>query len=259
MKKIVFLMIILAVLATGCSQKKKSKSLNYNDSDPISMVLRGNRKINVSSDYDISYRVLNNDPTKTVIEVSSGGVLYGKNVGEDQVFISNGYESKTIDVKVDLFTEPTFEFGCNPNRIKSLYGNPYYSGFSGENLVYIYTSDNGYSYACGEMDFLFKNNSYFQSILYIRKGLDGILNNYLDENFVIFDTVQDTVTATWPTTHDTIITRHLYKNKLDESIICGKQPALNQWEETVLFYIRVDENSRDNSLKMRPLSSKFLY
>ena len=245
MKKVVFFLIILAVLATGC-KKKKSKDLNYNDSDPIEMVLRGNHQIQASSDYDISYTALN--PNFTVIEVSNGGNIYGKNVGNARVKIDNSYDSRVVDVVVSLFRQPTFEFGCASSRIRDLYGRPFESGYlPGDTILcYRYTASNGYSYACGEMDFFFLNGSYYESDVYIRPSVEYLLNNYLNDNFRLDTILGDTLSV--------------YRYKLDESIICGKFASHNQWNEWCLFYIQLNqEKSLANILKRRPRSSKFLY
>ena len=247
MKKTVFFLIILAIVATGCKKNKKSKSLNYNDSNPISMVLRGNHQIQASSDYDISYTAINSDPNVEVITVDGSGKLYGKNVGTAQVKIDNSYENRVINVVVDLFRQPTFEFGCSSNRIKSLYGDPYASGMIGDTiLVYQYTTSQGYSYACGEMDFFFYNGGYYESDVYIRPTVEFLLNNYLTENFNYYSTLGDTL--------------DVYKYKEDTTIICGKFASHNPWNEFCVFYYREDNvNALDRALKNLPRSSKLRY
>lgn len=258
-KHLLIITIIIAVTATSCkNEKSKSSNLNYNDSNPISMVLRGEHQIQASSEYDITYSAINHDPQIEVITVSGDGKITGKNVGTAQVKLSNGYNSMTVDVNVDLFTQPTLEFGCNPGRIISLYGDPKDSGYITESLLYYrYTELYGYSFACGEMDFFFNNGKYEESDVYIRPTVSYLLDNYLADNF---NHVMDTVIISQNDTVQIQIPRSIYKYKLDESIICCKQPSFNQWDEILLFYFRDDpEKSLANSLKMRPRSSKFLY
>ena len=257
MKKTVFFLIILALLATGC-KKKKSKDLNYNDSDPIEMVLRGNHQIQASSDYDISYSAIN--PNFTVIEVSNGGNIYGKNVGNAKVKIDNSYESRVIDVVVNLFKEPTFEFGCTSSRIRELYGRPFESGYlPGDTILcYRYTASNGYSYACGEMDFFFYNRRYYESDVYIRPKVEDLLDDYVNDNFNHTSDRFDTIVSPY-TQVDTIIKTSYYRNKVNASLVCGITPSLNQWHEWVVFYYPSNPNSRDNDLKRLPRSSKLWY
>lgn len=257
MKKTLFFMIILAVFATGC-KKDKSKSLDYNGGSVVTIALRDYYRLPVSSEYDISYSTSND----TYVTVSADGVVYGKNVGNAEVTMSNGYETRTVTVKVDLFIEPTFEFGCSSANIRALYGSPYQAGYNDDGiLVYQYTTNQGYSYACGEMDFFFYDGSYYESDVYIRPSVEYLLNNYLTENFTLHSEIYDTVTTSYPTTHDTIIPISIYKNKIDTTVICGKRLALNQWNEFLLFYFQLndEENAVANPLKTLPRSSKLRY
>ena len=258
MKKVVFFLIILAVLATGC-KKKKSKDLNYNDSDPIEMTLSGpehnpnvpahhfDHLIQVTSDYDISFTAINPSGL-SVISVSNDGYLHGINVGEAKVKIDNSYDSRVVDVVVSLFREPTFEFGCASSRIREIYGRPFESGYlPGDTILcYRYTASNGYSYACGEMDFFFYNRAYYEADVYLRPNVEDLMNDYLSENFNYYSTIGDTL--------------DVYKYKNDTTIICGKFASHNDWNEWCLFYYRSQAtNSLDNALKNLPRSSKFRY
>ena len=246
MKKVLFFMTVLAILATSCSKKdNKSTSLNYYDTDPIELVLQGTHHINATADYDISYTILNTAPHK-VLEMKGNGTLYGFNVGRDSVWISNGYEGKKVGVVVDLFTQPTFEFGCSSARLRELYGSPTVSGYVDTVLIYKYTSETGYSYACGEMDFFLTNGAYYESDVYIRPSVEYLMNNYLNEKFTLDSIYGDTM--------------EVYRYKLDNDIVCGKFASGNQWNEWCLFYIKLNgQKSVANILKRRPRSSKFLY
>ena len=248
MKKVLLLLVIsIALLTTSC-KKDKSKSLNYNDSNPISMVLQGHHQIQASSDYDITYSAIN-EGNKEVVTVTSDGNLYGKNVGNAKVKLDNGHENKTVDVIVDLFREPTFEFGCNTSRIRELYGKPYQSGYISDTiLAYQYTSNNGYSYACGEMDFFFYDGAYYESDVYIRPNVELMLNKYLQDNFDLDSIYGDTLS--------------IYVNKINTNVICGKYASHNQWNEWCLFYFEDnDDNAKSvaNFLNKRPRSSKLRY
>lgn len=250
MKKTLFFMIVLAIFATGC-KKEKSKSLDYSGPSTVTIALRDYYKLPVSSEYNITYSTSND----MYVTVSADGTIYGKNVGKADITISNGYESRIISVDVDLFIEPTFEFGCSPSHIRELYGSPYNSGYLDTILVYQYTASQGYSYACGEMDFYFINGNYYESDVYVRSSVEFLLDNYLTENFEFMYDVNDTISP------DTIVTVSLYKNKLDQEIICGKRLAMNQWNEILLFYFKHKDTSKDlaKSLYIRPRSSKLRY
>lgn len=198
--------------------------LVYNDDNPIHLVLREEHKIVDSSAYPITYTSSDN----TYVTVSDDGVLNGRNVGSAQVTLDNGFHSLTVDVIVDLFREPTFEFGCYTNRIRELYGNPYMSGYINDTiLVYQYTGPGGYSYACGEMDFIFEDAGYCEADVYIRSSVGLLLNRYLDERFTLETIIGDTL--------------YLYRFKLDNNIVCGKFDSHNQWDEICLFYIKIED------------------
>ena len=228
-KTLIVLALIMAVLATGCKKNDKSKSLNYSDANPITIALRDYHQISVTSDYDLSFSSSNN----LYVTVSGDGVIYGKNVGNADITISNGYESKNVPVKVDLFIEPTFEFGCSPSHINSLYGSPYAIQSNDSILRYIYTAYNGYSYACGQMDFLFLNQQYIESQVYIREGVEYLLDNYINENFNAIDT-----TLIYNTFVEDSVVCYVYRNKIDQTIILGKYDSGDQWNETFLFYFQ---------------------
>ncbi len=204
-----------------------STVLDYNDLDTIHIVLRDNYQIQVSSDYPIIYTIIDDNPNFQVIRVSNEGMITGLNVGTAKLNISNGYNEITVDVIVDLFQEPTFEFGCNTNRIKELYGNPYHEELINDTvLVYLYTGPQGYSYACGEMDIWFTEGLYHEADIYVRSSLEYLMNNYLNDNFDLETIIGDTLS--------------IYRNKFDNTVICGKYASHNIWDEWLLFYIRAD-------------------
>lgn len=249
MKKTLFFMIILAIFATGC-KKEKSKSLNYDGPSTVTIALRDYYKLPVSSEYDVTYSTSDD----MHVTVSADGTIYGKNVGNANITISNGYETTNVPVNVELFIQPTFEFGCSPNLIRDLYGSPYQAGYNGDGvLVYRYTSYSGYSYACGEMDFFFDDARYIESDVYIRPSVEFLLDSYLNENFDYAYEFNDTISQ------DTIVTVSIYKYKLDEEIYCGKRLAMNEWNEILLFYLKVEDDNLAKSLYIRPRSSKLRY
>lgn len=246
MKKTLFFVIIIAAFLTSC----KDKSLNYSDSNPIQIVFEGSsnksdHQILVTSDYDITYTAINPD-NQQVITMPSKGVIHAKNVGTARVKMDNGHDNMTVGVKVNLFKEPTFDFGCSSAKIRQLYGNPTQSLFQDTILFYRYTSNDGYTFACGEMDFFFVNGGYYESDVYIKHDYESLIDDYLDENFVFETTLGDTL--------------DIYRNKRDNTVVCGKFASHNPWDEWCLFYINDDqEKSVANFLNNRPRSSKFLY
>ena len=238
MKRTVFFMIILAVLASGCGKKdEKSTSLNYSDRNPIRMVFQDTHKIAVESDYDITYEIvgLNSFP---VLRFKHIGVLEAMNVGSDKVKMTNGYDTKFVDVIVDLFTEPSYEFGCNGSRIRSLFGTPRI-GTSGDYTYYQYIGkpENNYmlSPTCFQMVFWFENNGYIKSDLYLRsKNIDIPLKNYFRDNFDSLYTVNNGFYDSL-VTHDTVPVTY-YRSKTHPEVLCGTHKHGNKYDDIKVFY-----------------------
>lgn len=243
-KSHVLLLIAIIFMAASCD--KKSKDLEYNGANPMVIALQETANLDIKSDYDVT---LTSDDYGNVT-IQADGSIYGKNVGTANVTMDNGYNKLTIPVNVNLFHEPTFEFGCNPGRIKELYGEPHTLGYTQNNeLYYIYTqkTESGhYTYACGEMDFFFENNSYFESDVYIRNGLDLLLEDYLTENF----TPIDTFNIYNPAASDSV-QAFFYLNKFDKNVFCGRYPSGNQYNETVLFYSRFTDKTTPSHARQR--------
>lgn len=236
-------MAALTLTLFSCKEKK-SKSLNYNDSDPLSIVLQETRTVDATSDYDISYRSSNTG----VLTIQNAGIIFGKNVGQAQLTLDNGYESKTVDVNVDLFRDPSLNFGCPSSEIKSQFGKPFKAGYNQEGyLVYVYTGSDGYSYACGEMDFFFESNRYIEANVYIRKNLNSLLNNHLNKDF----TLTDTIKVYNPNISDSTDAL-LYRYRDDNDIVCVRYPSENGFLETMLIYTRLDEKGYIRKLLRNP-------
>ena len=230
MKKTQILLIVAAaLLATSCN--KKSKDLNYNGENPIVMALLDTIQPDIDSDYDVMMTSDNNN----IVTILKNGSVCGKNVGETNINMDNGYNKLTIPVNVELFIEPTFDFGCSADEIIKHHGEPDFR-FGDSIIVYGNSNNNNMfvSYACTQMVFYLNNNAkYYESDVYIKKELDYLLNKYLEDNFIF----------------DTIITNDdkeyfYYHNKADSRIMCGKVKNANQWEDFCLFYYRANGHKR---------------
>lgn len=231
MKKTQILLIVAAaLLATSCN--KKSKDLNYNGENPIVMALLDTIQPDIDSDYDVMMTSDNNN----IVTILKNGSVCGKNVGETNINMDNGYNKLTIPVNVELFIEPTFDFGCSADEIIKHHGEPDFR-FGDSIIVYGNSNNNNMfvSYACTQMVFYLNNNAkYYESDVYIKKELDYLLNKYLEDNFIF----------------DTIITNDdkeyfYYHNKADSGIMCGKVKDVNQWEDTCLFYYRANGHKKN--------------
>lgn len=230
MKKTQILFIIAAaLLAMSCN--KKSKDLNYNGENPIIMALHDTIRPDIDSDYDVTMTSDDNN----FVTILKDGSVYGKNVGEANINMDNGYNKLTIPVNVELFIEPTFDFGCTVDEIIKRHGEPDYR--YGDSIVVYGNANNNnmfVSYACTQMVFYLNNNAkYYESDVYIKKGMEYLLNKYLEDRFV-FDTI---------ITNDDGKDYYYYHSKADSSIICGKIENANQWEDFCLFYYKADGKS----------------
>ena len=226
-KAFIILALVLAVFATGCKKKEKSKSLSFNGNNPYTMALWDTTALPVTSEYDVSVVSANSN----VVKPYYGSTVIAWTVGQTALTLSNGYESVNVDVNVDLFIEPSFEFGSSSNYIISLYGEPYTWKYDNETSRAIYTGKNGYSWACGQMDLLFQDDIYVEAHVYINKNANYQLNKYINENFNPFDTI----TVYNPITEDSV-TCYRYRYKENHTILMGKYYSGDQWKETFLYY-----------------------
>lgn len=218
---IIILMAVAAMVMTGCT---KDKSLKYNGDNPLQIALRDNKVLDIESVYGVKL-TSSNESFVTVNEKS----IYGKNVGDANITISNGYNTIELPVNVNLFREPSFDFGCYPSKIKAKFGEPYVA--YGDS-IYIYGAhEPGVSYACWQMNFYFTlYGKYYESDVYIRKdkNVDYLLEKYLDDNFTM-DSIYHVNDST---------NYYMYHKNSDAQIKCGKIYDANIHNDICLFYFK---------------------
>lgn len=228
MRKSLLILAALSLVLFGC---KKNTKIEYTGSNPIEMALLDELTLNVSSEYPVTVKSLN----EKYITVIDGLKIKGKNVGSGEIEITNGHETMRIPVDVKLFKEPTFKFGCSKNDIRAMYGTPDYLV---EDYVFIYGNYNQtsmfVSYACTQMNFLFsQSGNYTESHVFIIDDVNTLLERYLTENFIPYDTLEAATDSVY----------YFYRNKSDNSVICGRYNEINKAEEppykdTWLFYFK---------------------
>lgn len=241
MKKPLILMAILClILTTNCKKKEDTKTkLEYLGENPIEMALLDELTLNVSSEYPVTVKSLN-DKYITVID---GLKIKGKNVGSGEIELDNGHETLRIPVNVRLFKEPSFNFGCSKADIRAKHGNPDY--IFGDS-VYIYGNYNQtsmfVSYACTQMNFLFsQSGNYAESHVFIIDDVNTLLEKYLTEDFIPYDTLEPAADSIY----------YFYKNRADNRIICGRYNEVNKgleppYKDTWLFYFEATDGKGDN-------------
>lgn len=226
MKKVALILIGLCLIITSCG-KKIDKTIKYNGSKDVNIVLQESYNLNASSEEELTYYSDNS----LIVTVDKNGKIFGKNIGEANITISNSENSVNIHVNVTLFEEPTLDFGCNQEKILSLYGQPTISTDS----VIIYT--NWYSYAVWSMSFFFKDNEYYESDLYIRNDLDLRIDQYLEENFYYYGKLTD----------DNNNDIYVYLDAADESnatVMVAKMYHANKDDDICLIYVPYTSENR---------------
>lgn len=224
MKRIALILLFASVILCSCGNKT---SINYDGSNTVNIVLREELNLNATSKEALSYRSDN----KLVVEVSPEGIIYGKNVGEANVTIYNSENEITVHVIVDLFEEPTFNFGVSSQTIKSIYGEPNYNF---HDSVYIYgDGNNWYSWAVWRMDFFFDKDKYYEADLYIRNDLDVRINDFLNDNYFYFSTVTDTITSNDAIEIDLFLNEPAPENA---TMVVGRQSNAGQYNDIRLMY-----------------------
>jgi len=229
MKKSFLLLVIACAILTACDKDKNkpvelSTKLVYHGEDPLDIALADDVILDIESDYPVTVKSFN----EKYVTATGGLGINGKNVGNTEIEISNGYEKDTISVNVRLFLEPTFDFGCSKEDIIAEYGIP--THVSGDTILIYgdYRNDDMFvSYACTQMNFLFSDSlEYTESQVYIIESVNVLLERYLAENFIPTDTVEKAVDSIY----------YFYKSKTINNLKCGRYNDANQWHDTWLFY-----------------------
>ena len=125
MKTNYFTLVTLLLVATllSCS-KDEDQAIQVNNQSPMVLNYNEIAKINAVSSQPISYYSENEFHAK----VSNIGEITAMHVGETKINLSNGSDSKSIQVviepKYNLYSTPCIEWGVTRSQIKTQYGNP---------------------------------------------------------------------------------------------------------------------------------------
>lgn len=230
MRKIAFILLGICIFFGSCKPKDKNE-IKYDGEKSIEIVLLEEYDLGATSESELSYYSDN----EMVVTVNEDGIIKGKNVGEANVTIENSVNSITLNVIVNIFEEPTTDFGISPKSLEKIYGEPDYN--FGDS-VYRYGGGNKwYSYAVWKMDFFFRNKVYYECDLYINSDLDIRINQFLNENYYFYQTITDTLTTS---DGNEIVTLDLFLNDShieDASVLVGKQEDAGFYNDICLFYV----------------------
>lgn len=238
MKKIVLILSFICILFSSC----EDNSIKYNGPNTVNVVLQDYFDLNATSNDPIQYQSDN----ELYVTVSSDGVIYGKNIGKANITLSNTENELTIPVNVNLFEEPTINFGASTSEIKALYGEPKRN--FGDSIFIYGSGQDWYSPTVWEMDFFFNNDKYYEANLYIRKDLDLRLNQFLDENYYYYQEITDTINEE----------KNLYiyfdtKDPRFAEVVIGKQYHAGPYNDILIIYAPAEAIT---NAKMRSTDTK---
>lgn len=233
MKKIAFVLLFTCIVFSSC----KNDSIKYKGPDVINIVLQERYNIDADSKEPIVYSSDNN----LIVDIIDDRTIWGKNIGEANVTLSNTSDEITIPVIVSLFEEPCVNFGVSHSYIKDIYGDPNYQ--FGDS-IYIYgggvSLEDWYSFAVWKMDFFFINNQYVEADLYIRKDLEIRVDEYLNSKFFYRNKVKD---------EDINVTYDIYlnnENPENATVLVGKIKDAGPYKDICLFYIPYEHKRNSN-------------
>ena len=240
MRKVsLILSLLIAIIISSCKNNSKddtNNTIEYSGPNVINIVLKESLALNATSQEQLQYHSDN----ERNVTISNDGVIFGKNVGEANITVSNTENKLTIPVIVNLFEEPTLNFGASTKEIRAIYGEPK-RNFG--DSVYVYGQEQGwYSYAVWEMNFFFNKDKYYESHLYIRNDLDYLVSKFLDENYFYYNELTDTL-------NNEVKTLHVYFDNKDPrfaDIVVGKQYNVGTKKDILLVYASAESivNSR---------------
>lgn len=182
MKKTLMLMLLtMPFVFTSCSDDDDKNDIRLIESE-YKMNFNDQVQILATSPLSISYST----ESSYVASVSESGLITGGRVGETNISLSNGEDTKSVKVivepKYDLYPEPIdkIDFGASTSKIKEIFGTPSFENASG--LIY----DN-YSSVFDCM-FLLENGKISSIIVYV--GIMQMPDNlvlFLAERYHIYD------------------------------------------------------------------------
>ncbi len=124
--------------------------------------------------------------------VSDKGLVKANFVGETEIKVTNGSDSKSITIKVDpkvnLYPEPSIEWGITKSQIIAKYGKP--DTETADGIGY-----SGYSSAAPIAMFLFENNRLKSSAVTVKTSYASALGSFLTERYLPIDVDSDKYTA----------------------------------------------------------------
>jgi hypothetical protein len=178
MKQFLFILAVLPILLAGCS---KNDGLDLISLKVFEKTLyhKGEYQIEATSKASISYVVENEYHAK----VSLTGLITAGFVGETNILLSNGEDTKNFKVivnpKSNLYPEPDVKFGDTKSSIIAKFGTPY----SETATIILY---NDYSNAAPILMFQFDSNNKLSSYaIMVKSSYSSALADFLLERYLV--------------------------------------------------------------------------
>lgn len=123
MKRIILIALCMGViLFTGCTKEKYTSIELYEST--VTLHSMETYQINAESEFPITYRSEDEFHAK----VDENGLVTAGFVGETEIILSNGTDSKRVKIIVspqyNLYSEPVLDFGITKQQLISILGDP---------------------------------------------------------------------------------------------------------------------------------------
>lgn len=176
-KGLVFLAVVLPLVLAGCSKDDEPDVISLEVSEKT-LYSGDEYQIEATSKAPITYTVEN----EYHAEVTETGLVTARFVGETNVLLSNGEDTKNFKVivkpKYNLYPEPDVKFGDSKSSIIAKFGTPDDETSSG--IGYI-----DYSNAAPILMFLFDSNDKLDSYgVLVRSIYSSTLAEFLSERYM---------------------------------------------------------------------------
>lgn len=169
----------MAIAFTSC-EKEDKKDIIQMDVLEKKMYSTDTYQIQATSIADITYAVEN----RYHADVSEEGLVTARFVGETEITLSNGEDSKNIKVIVEprhtVYDEPDIEFGETKKSIISKFGNPHLEG----EFVMVYDE---YSTNAPRLIIVFDDGKVSVYSVMVKSSLISSLEDFLQERYMLYE------------------------------------------------------------------------
>lgn len=172
--------LLLVAILSSCS-KDEDQTIQVRNQSPVVLNYKQTADIDAVSTQPISY----NSENEFHAKVSSTGVITAQHVGETKINLTNGSDSKSIQVvvepKFNLYKTPSVEWGATKNQIKAQYGKPDSETANGVGY-------SNYSSSAPVVMFVFNSNDrLISSAVMVKTAYASSLGDFLVERYMPID------------------------------------------------------------------------